>query len=79
MSKVITYVKHCADCGALTEVVDIRTKRNGTVWRKRKCTSCGYTFHTTEIEECALDVTRVIEENERLKKQIELIKQVVNS
>ncbi len=42
----------CVYCSSDTQVINSRhQKRKNTVWRRRKCLSCGAIFTTTEITE----------------------------
>ena len=39
----------CSDCGSTnTYCISTRTRDDGTVWRRRICSECGYRFSTTE-------------------------------
>ena len=55
----VSSVTHCR-CGTKLGVIDSRTVTiNGmqTIWRRRKCQSCGSLFKTLELSEAlALDV-----------------------
>lgn len=55
----------CPKCGSdqLT-VIDTRRK-NGTVWRRRGCISCGNRFNTLEVEENRLKKLEEAEEQRR--------------
>jgi len=43
-------IKTCI-CGNETEVFDSRLRGDGSVWRRRKCASCGKRFTTFEVSE----------------------------
>lgn len=44
----------CVYCSSDTQVTNSRhQKRKNTVWRRRKCASCGAIFTTTEVAESA--------------------------
>lgn len=38
----------CPKCGGKTVVFDSRP-RDGTIWRRRKCTDCGYRYSSYEM------------------------------
>ena len=38
----------CPVCGGLSQVVDTRGADSYVVWRRRRCSECGLSFHTTE-------------------------------
>ncbi len=38
----------CPKCCGETQVVDSRERDDGSVWRRRRCKSCGHLFHTSE-------------------------------
>lgn len=75
---VYTYVKTCPDCNQKTKVTDVREQDNGIVTRTRKCTKCGFTFRTIEIEDFMIDTTELLEKIRILEKRIEDIKKVVS-
>lgn len=74
MKDKYTSVKECLDCGSKTIVVDSRVKPYGAVWRKRKCTKCGYTFNTLEMEECMTEAIDLLDEIEKLNAEIRFLK-----
>ena len=45
---------NCPVCGEKTKVVDSRSDCE-SVWRKRQCMECEYTFKTIELEEVFVD------------------------
>lgn len=38
----------CSKCGGSTKVLDSQSDEQGSVYRKRVCTSCDCTFYTEE-------------------------------
>lgn len=42
-------VKDCPLCSGDTVVVETRTRRDGTIRRRRTCLKCGVTFPTIEV------------------------------
>lgn len=66
-------LEKCIDCGSETSVVDSRLKPDGSIMKRRKCTNCGYTFRTTEIEECMLENSELGYELLELKKIMKLL------
>ena len=63
------YIKNCVDCGNSTNVIDSRKNKFGAIWRKRKCSKCGYTFSSIEVEECMFDDYELLDEIRGLRKQ----------
>lgn len=74
MMEEYTSVKQCLDCGSKTVVIDSRVRPHGAIWRKRKCTKCGYSFSTLEIEESMFNDFELLDEIRNLKKQVTELK-----
>jgi len=56
----------CDICGAHMRVVDTRHPDPQTVWRRRKCMSCGHLLHTYEVPRMELHYLRGIERKLRI-------------
>lgn len=69
-----TYVRTCGDCGANTHVLDTREQPDGTIFRTRLCSKCGYRFRTIEVEECVSNLAPLFDETRVLKKEIERLR-----
>lgn len=69
-----TYVRTCGDCGANTNVIDTREQADGTIFRTRLCSKCGYRFRTIEVEESVSNLTPLFDETRVLKKEIERLR-----
>lgn len=77
MTAFKTSVKKCADCGGTTIVTNSREQYNGSIMRVRRCTKCGYTFQTYEVEECMLDCIDLERQIEALQEKLRLAREIL--
>lgn len=81
----LNHVKECPDCAGETRVLNVRTRPDGSLWRRRGCLQCGFRFDTIEIEEfmpvdnARAEIMRLQDHIERLEDYIRKIKDVVNT